>query len=121
MLRRPCIAANDTTARQKWAKWHEPTSLRARRKKRLPNGGNLPILGIGSFLHGHVLTHVRMASFRTHNNGGKALLHRKYLGASTLSFRFEYYSNGRKEQEFFAWVAKHKQLRIDMREVRGRA
>jgi len=30
-----------------------------------------------------------MASFRTHNNGGKALLHRKYLGASTLSFRFE--------------------------------
>src|SRR5262249_36642519 len=39
------------TTRQKCSKLQQPQSLRAGRKKRLPNGGNLPILGIGSFLH----------------------------------------------------------------------
>ena len=45
-LRRPCMEAMAITAGQKCAKWQEPRSVRARLKNRLPNGGNLPILGI---------------------------------------------------------------------------
>src|SRR3954464_7880572 len=51
MLRRPWRLAMAQTARQKCTKLQQPTSWRACRKKRLPNGGNFPILGIGSFLH----------------------------------------------------------------------
>src|SRR3954468_24831 len=51
MLRRPWRLAMAQTARQKCTKLQQRTSWRACRKKRLPNGGNFPILGIGSFLH----------------------------------------------------------------------
>src|SRR3954465_15149170 len=51
MLRRPWRLAMAQTARQKGTKLPQPASWRACRKKRLPNGGNFPILGIGSFLH----------------------------------------------------------------------
>ena len=74
-----------TTSRQKCAKWHEPTILRACRKKRLPNAGNLPILGIGSFLHRPVVSRV---GFVYTNMEGKTRFHCKInlrLGASTDS------------------------------------
>ena len=60
--RRPCMAAIADTARQKCAKWQQPTNLRACLKNRLPNGGNLPILGIWSSLLGLVLAQARKAS-----------------------------------------------------------
>jgi len=66
-LRRPCIAASPTTARQKCEKWHEPINFRTRRKNLLPNAGNLPILGIGSLLHGLVPVQSGKVPFQAHN------------------------------------------------------
>jgi len=66
-LRRPFMAARAITTRQSWVKWQEPTILRARGKNRLPNGGNFPILGIGSSLLGLDLAQAGWASLATHN------------------------------------------------------
>jgi hypothetical protein len=66
-LRRACIAANPVTAHQKCAKWHNSTNFRARRKNLLPNGGNLPILGMGSLLHGLVPARSGKAPFQARN------------------------------------------------------